>query len=325
MTDHIEGTSARRTGTAPARSRPRISRDFGMSRGFAAALVAVALATLLSGCFATSVNPPAGAAPLRYRDPVFSSYALTSDLPYGSAPDLNNNPVTLGLDLYQPTGDSATQRPALVFVHGGGFSGGDKTFVPSSELAPYFAKRGYVVVSINYRLLAPGGCSGGGGVTTQCYSAAISAIHDAQAAVRWLRANASTYGVDTNRIGIGGDSAGAITATGVAVLASQPGTSGNPGPPSNVQAFMSLSGGTPGGLLVDKFSAPGILFSGTADGIVPYQWSFDTANALENAGVNAVLETFQGAGHVPWQFSSTIESQTSNFFYKYLDLAHAAH
>ena len=166
---------------------------------------------------------------------------------------------------------------------------------------------------------------GAGGVTNVCLNAAFAAVHDAQAAVRWLRANAATYGIDSNRIAIGGDSAGAITATGVAVLASQPGSSGNPGYPSNVEAFMSLSGGTPGGMLVDKNSAPGILFSGTADPIVPYQWSVDTANALDHNGVKVVLETFQGAGHVPWQFSSTIESQTSNFFYQYLDLAHAPH
>jgi predicted esterase len=310
-------TSARHAGTAQAPGRTRLSR------ALAALAVAVAGAVVLSGCFAVTVDPPTGAAALRYRDAVFSNSTVASDLVYGSAPDLNNNPVTLKLDLYQPAGDTATQRPALVFVHGGGFSGGDKTSVPSSILAPYFATRGYVAVSINYRLLAPGGCSGAGGVTTECYNAAFAAVHDAQAAVRWLRANATTYKIDTNRIGIGGDSAGAITATGVAVLASQPGSSGNPNYPSNVRAFMSLSGGVPGAAFVDSNSAPGILFSGTADPIVPYQWSMDTALALDKAGVKAVLETFTGAGHVPWQFASTIETQTSNFFYKYLDAAHA--
>jgi predicted esterase len=313
----MTGKTTRHAGEAQATRRTRFSRALATLAG------ALTAAALLSGCFATSINPPTGAAPLRYRDAVFSTYTTTSDLVYGSAPDLNNNPVTLKLDLYQPTGDTATERPALVFVHGGGFSGGDKTAVPSSVLAPYFATRGYVAVSINYRLLAPGGCSGAGGVTSQCYNAAFAAVHDAQAAVRWLRANATTYGIDGNRIAIGGDSAGAITATGVAVLASQPGSSGNPGYPSNVRAFMSLSGGVPGAAFVDSNSAPGILFSGTADPVVPYQWSFDTATALDKAGVKAVLETFTGAGHVPWQFASTIETQTSNFLYKYLDAAHA--
>lgn len=314
----LKGNGTRAGMVAAATGRGR------RARRVVAAAVAVFSAVLLSGCFATSVNPPAGAAPLRYRDAMFTS-SVTSDLVYGSAPDLNNNPVTLKLDLYQPVGDTATQRPAVVLVHGGGFSGGDKTWVPSSELGPYFAQRGYVAVSINYRLLAPNGCSGAGGVTNECLNAAFAAVHDAQAAVRWLRANTTTYGIDTDRIAIGGDSAGAITATGVAVLANQPGSSGNPGFASNVRAFMSLSGGTPGGMLVDRNSAPGILFSGTADPIVPYQWSFDTATALDRSGVRAVLETFQGAQHVPWQFASTIESQTSNFFYQLLDLAHAAH
>jgi acetyl esterase/lipase len=316
VSQRIEATFARRGASVQA------SRRGPISRVLVAVAAAVVGAGLLSGCFATSIDAPSGAAPLRYRDAVFSTYTKSADLPYGSAPDLNNNPVTLRLDLYQPSADTVTQRPAVVLVHGGGFAGGDKSWPPSSDLAPYFAKRGYVTVSINYRLMAPNGC-GGSAITNECFSAAFSAIHDAQAAVRWLRANASTYGIDTNRIAIGGDSAGGVTSTGVAILAGDPGTSGNPGPASNVRAFMSISGGVPGGVLVDSASAPGILFSGTSDVVVPYQWSVDTAKALDAHGVKAVLETFQGAGHVPWQFASTIESQTSNFFYKYLDLAHA--
>ncbi len=303
---------------------PRRSLPSGRRRLTVALVLALSGAIALSGCFATSVAPPPGAAPLRYRDVVFPTTTLTGNLQYGSAPDLSGNPVDLMLDLYQPGGDTATTRPAIVLVHGGSFSGGDKAQYPETDNAAYFAKRGYVTASINYRLLAPGGCTGAGGVTGTCYNAAIQAVHDAQAAVRWLRANALTYRIDTNRIAIGGDSAGAIVATGVAVLANQPGSSGNPGFASDVRGFMSFSGGVPGGVFVDGSSAPGILFSGTADPIVPYQWSFDTAVALTNNHVPAVLETFQGAGHVPVQFLPAVQSQTANFFYQYLDLAHAA-
>lgn len=275
-----------------------------------------------AGCIPSTVDPPTGAAPLRYRDEVFADVIKTSDLQYGSAPDLSGASVALKLDLYAPKGDTAARRPAIVWVHGGGYSGGDKTTGPASILAPLYAKLGYVFVSINYRLLAPQRCDAVGGVSGACYAAAVAAIHDAQAAVRWLRANAGTYQVDPQRIGIGGESAGAITATGVGVYANEPGDSGNPAFPSNVQAWLSISGGVPDGILVDNSDAPGYLFSGTADRTVPYQWSVDTAAALDRAGVPVVLKPLPDAGHVPWlEYGSLFESQSINFFYKYLNLA----
>src|SRR5947207_319348 len=84
-----------------------------------------------------------------------------------------------------------------------------------ARLAPIYAKLGYVFASSNYRLLTAHGCNATSGVAPDCYAAAVAAIHDAQAAVRWLRANAAQYRIDPNRIGVGGESAGAITATGV--------------------------------------------------------------------------------------------------------------
>ena len=255
---------------------------------------------------------------------MFSNVTVTHDLQYGSAPDNNNQPVALKLDLYQPSGDTNTSRPAVIWAHGGGFCCGDKASADMPTLATYFAQRGYVAVSINYRLLAPNGCSGANGVTTECYNAALAAQHDGQAAVRWLRANAATYGIDPTRIAIGGESAGAIIATATGVHSDDPGTSGNPGYSSAVRAWISISGGLPAGLFVDSSDAPGLLFSGTADPIVPYPWSVQTASALVHAGVPAFLETLSGAGHVPWgQYSDLFETQSDYFLYDFLDLAHA--
>ncbi len=285
---------------------------------FALALLAV---LALAGC---SLAEPGGAGPLRYRDAVFGNLTVTQNIQYGVAPDNSGNPVPLMLDLYQPAGDTATARPAVVWVHGGGFCCGDKSSGASANLAQEFAHYGYVTVSINYRLLAPNGCTGGNGVSAQCDAAALAAIYDAKAAVRWLRANATTYGIDPNRIGIGGDSAGGIVASGVGMDPSDPGSSGNPGYSDAVGAFMSLSGGLPGGLFAAPGDAPGLLFSGTADPIVPYAWSVQTAQALLNAGVAAFLESFPGAGHDPYtQYQSTIDPQTDYFFYDFLDAADA--
>ncbi len=287
-----------------------------VSRKGLAVVAALAIA-LITGC--TLPRPP-GDSPLRYRDQIFSNVSITSDLKYGQAPDANNNPVDLKLDLYQPTGDTQTLRPALVWVHGGSFSGGDKTnFVPV-DVANTFSKMGYVVVSINYRLLGSGCVAN----PSNCTIAAIEAQHDAQAAVRWLRSNAATYKIDPSRIGIGGESAGAITATLVGLHSEDPGTSGNPGFPSTVGGFVSVSGGLPNGLFASSGDAAGVFFHGTADGTVSPQWSVQTAVAMLNAGVPAWLQLQSGAGHVPWvQYRQLYLQQADYFLYLALDLAHA--
>lgn len=117
--------------------------------------------------------------------------------------------------------------------------------------------------------------------------------------MRWLRANAATYRIDPNRIAVEGISAGAVVATAVAVSTDQQvGDSGNPGYSSKVEAFISVSGGLPGGEFVGAGDPAGLLFSGTADTTAPYRWSIDTANALSATGQRAVLYTEPGVGHV---------------------------
>lgn len=286
-------------------------------------LVAAAAALLavvgLGGCLVTEVAPPEGAGPLRYRDEVFSGVTTTSNLAYGSAPGLGGTPVTLRLDLFQPTGDTVAARPAVVYAHSGGFAGGDK-----GEGAPLMAplvRRGFVAVSIDYRLLAPGGCDGG--VLSQtCVDAATAGINDAQAAVRWLRANAATYRIDPNRIAVEGFSAGGVIATGVGALPENVGSSGNPGFSSKVAAWVSIAGGLPGGQGVGAGDPPGYLFSGSADSTVPHQWSLDSAQALHAAGGYAALRVQPGGGHdLPDQ--TVLAQQTANFYYLVLNLKNA--
>jgi dienelactone hydrolase len=285
------------------------------------ALVALVAIVLITGC---TVPRPPGASPLRYRDAIFSSVNVSSDIQYGTAPDSQGNSVALRLDLYTPpSSDTQTRRPALVWVHGGGFSGGDKTnFVPV-DVANTFAKQGYVVASINYRLLGPG-CTSNPSMPS-CTIAALEAQHDAQAAVRWLRSHAASLGIDPSRIGIGGESAGGITATLVGLHSEDVGSSGNPGFPSTVGGFVSVSGGLPNGVFASAGDSPGILFHGTADGVVPSSWSDATAVKMLEAGVAAWLQHQDGAGHVPWaQYRSLYLEQTDYFLYLVLDLAHAA-
>jgi dipeptidyl aminopeptidase/acylaminoacyl peptidase len=254
----------------------------------------------------------------RYREELFPDVDVTSDVEYGRAPGNDGAPQSLKLDLYQPRGDDETSRPAILFVHGGGFSVGDKTQGVSSILAPLFARMGYVTASANYRLLAPRGCTGsnsGGG----CSGAAIEGIHDGQAAVRWLRANAEGYGIDPDHIAIAGESAGGVMAYGAGAWSDQPGDSGTPGVSSEVQAFMALSGGLPGGLAAGPGDAPGIFFASTGDPVVPYQWSVDCRDKLVAAGVDAELVTYDLDVHVPFREErKDIIDRTVDFFYDHL-------
>jgi acetyl esterase/lipase len=261
-----------------------------------------------------NVIPP-GAAPLRYRDLVFGAVSTTSNVVYGSAINNSGATITLRLDLYEPSGDTVTERPAIVWVHGGSFASGDKTSPELVDEATTFGQKGYVNASINYRL-EPGGCTGSVPVTT-CLLAVQEALEDAQTAVRFLRTNAAMYGIDVTRIAIGGSSAGAITALNV-------GFSSSEDPTAAVAGAVSLSGSNLlGG--IDSGDAPSLAFHGTADTVVPYQWAVNTVNQAAAAGLDSFLTAWTGAGHVPYvQHRTEILDQTTNFLYWELDLTNAA-
>src|SRR5215218_7259013 len=121
---------------------------------------------LIAGC--TNLPRPGSDGVLRYRDEVFTDMVVTHNVQYGRAPGVNGQPEDLLLDLYQPRGDTTAKRPVIIWAHGGGFGFGDKAEGLPPIIVPKFVKRGYVAVSINYRLLAPGGCTGAGGVSPDC-------------------------------------------------------------------------------------------------------------------------------------------------------------
>lgn len=136
-----------------------------------------------------SMDPGAAAlyAPL-FGPEAWAGMTITRDVAYGSDP-------LQKLDLFVPSG-SADKRPVLLFVHGGGFTRGDKhgPFYPDNITA-WAAKHGMVGVNIDYRL-AP-------------KAPWPAAAQDVGSAVRWVHANIAKYGGDPDRIVLWGHSAGA--------------------------------------------------------------------------------------------------------------------
>jgi acetyl esterase/lipase len=173
---------------------------------------------------------------------------------------------------------------------------------------------GYVNVSIEYRLESPG-CSGN---SSNCIAAIQEATADSQTAVRWLRTNAATYGVDPNRIAIGGSSAGAIAALNVGYSTSEDATAA-------VRAVASISGAQLVSGAISPGDAPALDFHCTTDPLVNYQWAVNTINQAKAAGLTAFLESWDATCHVPYvAHRQEILDHERNFFWWAMDLAHAA-
>lgn len=249
--------------------------------------------------------------------------AFTGNVPFGLA-----DGGELLLDLIAPDPRPEGLLPALVWVHGGGWESGDKRGGYSDVFGPLLARAGFVFVTIDYRLsdeaLFP------------------AQIHDVKAAVRWMRANAGEQGIDPNRIGIWGHSAGGHLAALAGASGDLPeleGESGSPGVSSRVQAAMPLSPATdfrivPGGWtsfeprrateklvggpleeradLVRLASPmthlrPGVppfsIVHGAADEVVPVEQGIALADALRSVGGDVTIDVLPGADH--WFASAT--------------------
>ena len=122
------------------------------------------------------------------------------------------------LDLYVQKGrDFKVRRPGVLFIHGGGFTGGDKAEYRSASVSADLARAGYVVVSCNYVL----GAKDKPGVWPRN-------IADCRDAVRWMRANADALGLDPDRIAVAGGSAGGYLALMVGLSDDKTGPGGDP-------------------------------------------------------------------------------------------------
>lgn len=230
------------------------------------------------------------------------------------------NNVSLKLDLCRPKG-LTTPRPGMILTHGGGFRTDDKRAL--LDECQELAKLGYVAATVNYRF-AP----------AYPYPAQID---DVQYAVRWLRANATTYKIDPNNMGSLGGSAGGYLATmlgvrdtrdtnrglntysskvkvvidrfGVPMDTTDPSVVNPSGPYADLQKEVMddyLRGYTVTPQLLSEISpityassgdAPLLAVHSVNDQLAPIVHSQRIVAALTNAGVPAKLEPFQGGGN----------------------------
>lgn len=262
----------------------RLRRVVGVAAAAVLATVAV------PGRWTPAPTPIAHAA-TRYLDATFNVDVQT-DVVYGSAVNVDGQLVTLLLDVYTPRGDTASNRPVFIWAHGGFFAFGSKE--SEKNWAIRMAQRGYVTASINYRLSSTPVTSALGG--PRDLQEIDDARADMQTAVRWFRENAALLRIDPDRIAVGGSSAGAVTALGVAINNDDGPVADHSGYSSAVCTAVSFAGANLPAL-ADPGDAGAIFHHGTADAIVPYDIAVQTRDAMVAQGLPVQFWDYPGEGH----------------------------
>jgi acetyl esterase/lipase len=227
------------------------------------------------------------------------------------------------LDLYLPS-TQASKRPAIVFIHGGGWVGGGKAEGRAFNVCTTLAKAGYVAASVNYHLDAKDRWP--------------TNLFDCKNAVRFLRVNADKYNIDADHIGVIGGSAGGHLAMMVAYTSNiaeleprepypdvsnkvdavvnmygitnqftraETDAEGNPTRPREktelhprtTRADEKLWNSSSPVFRVTKDSPPTLILHGKIDTTVNREQAIELAEALKKAGIEHELMLLEGVGH----------------------------
>lgn len=205
------------------------------------------------------------------------------------------------LDLYLPAEKVRAKTPVLVFVHGGGFAGGDK-----SALTGFFrglASHGFAVISANYRLYlkhhrisgasASANMARGLPVAGKFHPALQEAISiasdDITEVLKWIRLHGHTYDLDVQRVAVSGGSAGAMTilyltfASGQQVLP--------------IKAVINMWGGLQDTAIIRAGAPPVLTFHGDKDQLIHVDYAFALDERLKKVGGHSELVVLPGRGH----------------------------
>lgn len=260
-------------------------------------------------------TPPAPPAPCTYCgvDPSGSyGVRISREIVYTTALVGSNNPqsVDLLLDLFEPDVDlSGSALPAVILIHGGGFTAGSKNHGQLQKFGEEFARQGYLAVSIDYRLIPQDP------VLTAEFQAALDAMmlpparepslrgqlaatEDTLHVIDWINGIANTNDFDIAGFALLGGSAGAITSINFAYVLDDLGLL-----VPEIGAVVGLWGSIglssdPGATVITVDEAPIIMVHGTADTIVSYEFgSLRIANRATAIGLPNELIANVGAGH----------------------------
>jgi acetyl esterase/lipase len=251
-----------------------------------------------------------------------SAFQLLPALEYGTVHDPHPSQLRLCLDLLIPDPPPRQPTPAVVFFHGGGWAEGQRDTAMYPWLNPLLASHGFITASVTYRLSR--------------FAPFPAQIHDAKAAIRWLRAHATRYCIDPNNIGVWGDSSGGHLAALLGTSAQVPeleGATGSPDQSSEVQAVVTRCAPSdftrfhpddedqPGSVLWQLFAGPAskrqdlarlasptahilrsqlppfLIVHGTHDELVPYEQAKLLVETLHAHEADATLHTIHGGHH----------------------------
>lgn len=222
--------------------------------------------------------------------------------------------VELRVFIFKPADWKITdRRPAMVFFHGGGWTGGNANqFAPHAE---YLASRGLVAVTVHYRLLKHGDEHGS--------ELPLVCVQDARSALRWVRTHAAELGIDPARLGAGGGSAGGYLAAQTALVPGGDDPADNLAialTPAALVLFNPVIGGRPaeaadvsferrlGARLTEYLESspanhvtaaapPTIIFHGTEDTTIPPVQVKRFQQSMERAGVRCEVVFYAGQKH----------------------------
>src|ERR1700761_7343716 len=201
--------------------------------------------TVLIICMATLAE----AQKVRYKDSVFTDFVKTENMSYDPDDSLKKDKAHL-FDLYQPKDDHASERPLIIWMHGGGFKFGSKEAKGIQLWCKTFARRGYVCAAINYSLSKKYPIFNFDEMKRSCYYA----VQDAKSAMVYFKKHYKEYNIDPDKIILAGNSAGGMIALQAAYSTND-----------ELAVFAGISSTTPGKNELPKIAGVVNLWGGIFD------------------------------------------------------------
>jgi len=223
----------------------------------------------------------------RYETDLFPQLKKSNDVQYHRGKTMQNTMVDLYMDIFEPENDPVLLRPLVIWAHGGYFVFGDKGDFHS--LCEFVGHKGWVSASIDYRKWRKRTLPD----SLEYIETAIRATHDLHAAIRFFKEDAAgenKYRIDTNKIFVGGYSAGGIMAAQVAymdrmkelpphfqqLLKANGGLTGKENaPPPKIAGTIIIAGALYNKQMIKTGHHPPFLgIQGTKDDVVPYDYGW---------------------------------------------------